>query len=293
MKADRSSIRYLVALWAGLDLAADGYSGKTQYFREMSYAAKAVRSFPLPPSIVVESGWGVHLYWLLKSITEVDDPQRIEKILSSLSDYFQCKRPIAIDSVLRLPDTFNPKHQPSVVQCTVKYLNGEFRYDLEDFEHLTLPGAERNTLPGMDQTPAESVVLQEDDDLGLTDQGFIGGEGVNGQNVGQFLDHELPDSRVVTPPQPASGAASHPAVLRPAVADRIPQSVNQPAVAVTVEEIDDAETVLVVAEGSTDSIADEIVEKVVHKLTGRLMEQMVDQIVEKLYQRITNSPKRQ
>ena len=30
MRADKTGVRYMVALWAGLDLAPEGYSGKTQ-----------------------------------------------------------------------------------------------------------------------------------------------------------------------------------------------------------------------------------------------------------------------
>ncbi len=289
MRADKSGIRYMVALWAGLDLASEGYSGKTQYFKDMSYAAKAVRSFPLAPSIVVESGWGVHLYWLLKGVTEISDPKRIEKLLSSLSDYFQCKRIIPIDSILRLPDTFNSKHQQSVVKCTVKYLNGEFRYDLEEFEKLSLMSADTNVADATEQDLAETVVLQNGSDLAVSEEESAPDAHFGVQNVGNFVGQELPDSRVIPLAKPASRPSVAPGQERAGTVPRVHSDTNDSYVSAEAEEVDDAETVLVVAEGSADSIADEIVEKVVQKLTGQLMDQLVDQIVEKLYQRITNS----
>ncbi len=164
-----------------------GIRAKTEYFKDMSYAAKAVRSFPLPPSIVVESGWGVHLYWLLKSITEISDPRRIEKLLSSLSEYFQCKRIIPIDSILRLPDTFNSKHQSAVVKCTVKYLNGEFRYDLEEFEKLKLVAIDPNAAAGKDQDLAETVVLQNDSDLDVSEEDSLPDTDLDRPNVEHFV----------------------------------------------------------------------------------------------------------
>ena len=80
MKPDKRHIRYLVALWAGMDLTSEGYSGRNRFFFGHAQAAKAIRSFPLPPSIIVESGWGVHLYWLLKQVTEMRDPAPVEAI---------------------------------------------------------------------------------------------------------------------------------------------------------------------------------------------------------------------
>ncbi len=103
MKPDKKHIRYLVALWAGMDLASEGYSGRNRFFFGHSQAARAIRSFPLPPSIIVESGWGVHLYWLLKQVTEIRDPALVEALLRKINVYFQCSTEVGIDSVLRLP----------------------------------------------------------------------------------------------------------------------------------------------------------------------------------------------
>ena len=138
MKPEAQHVKYLLAIWAGLDLGPDGYSGKQVYFFGQPQAAKAVRSFPLPPSIIVESGWGLHLYWLMREIVRIDNPQRIRNILFKVNNYFQCKSEIGLDSILRLPDTTNCKVPTHVIDCRVKYINPDFRYDLDDFENLNL-----------------------------------------------------------------------------------------------------------------------------------------------------------
>lgn len=136
MKPERAYIRYLTALWAGLDFGSEGYSGKNVYFSSTSQAAKAVRSFPLPPSIIVESGRGMHLYWLLNEVTFVASPQLVEALLRKISDYFQCQTEVPIDSCLRLPGTINCKMPGQRLSCEVKFVNTDFRYDLAEFQEL-------------------------------------------------------------------------------------------------------------------------------------------------------------
>jgi len=136
MKTDRHYVQYITALWAGLDFTADGFSGKSRYFSSKAHAAKAIRSFPLPPSIIVESGWGVHLYWLLTEMITVTDVTRIEEMLTKVNSYFLGTTPIKIDSMLRLPGTSNCKMPGEMIKCVAKYVNTDFRYTLEDFERL-------------------------------------------------------------------------------------------------------------------------------------------------------------
>src|SRR5208283_6205893 len=90
MKHRRMSIRYITALWAALDVGGGGYSGKDA-FPDCQKAARTVRNFPLVPSIVVESGRGLHLYWLLDEPMKVLDVARAEKELKRISLYFKGK----------------------------------------------------------------------------------------------------------------------------------------------------------------------------------------------------------
>jgi hypothetical protein len=136
MKPDKEHIRYLTAVWTGLDIGPDGYSGKDKHFTTEKQAIIAVKSFPLEPSIVVQSGRGLHLYWLLKEPKEVTDPGPVEDVLRRMSDFFQCSAEVSLDATFRLPATWNPKHPSHPVLCRVHHLNSSVKYDFSEFENL-------------------------------------------------------------------------------------------------------------------------------------------------------------
>ncbi len=136
MKAEKEHVHYILALWADLDIGPEGHDDKKVFFEGPQQAAKAIRSFPRAPSIIVESGRGAHLYWLLKEVTEITDPERIEKLLGNISDHLQCDTDPSLDTVLRLPETVNTKIPGKPVNCDVKFINPNFRYSLQDFENL-------------------------------------------------------------------------------------------------------------------------------------------------------------
>ncbi|AFM25647.1 hypothetical protein [Desulfomonile tiedjei] len=136
MKAEKEHIHYLVALWADLDIGAEGHEDKRIFYEGPQQAAKAIRSFPRAPSIIVESGRGAHLYWLLKQVLEVTDIEKIEKVLRTISEHLQCDTDVNLDTVLRLPETVNTKVPGKPVNCDVKFINPNFRYTIQDFENL-------------------------------------------------------------------------------------------------------------------------------------------------------------
>jgi hypothetical protein len=212
MKAEKEHVRYIVAFWADLDIGAEGHDEKQKFFEGPREAAKAIRSFPRAPSIIVESGRGAHLYWLLREVTEVNDPERFESILTKINDFLQCDTEVGLDTVLRLPETVNTKIPARPVNCEVKFINGNFRYSVEDFENLgqrivvpspaPAPAQARKASPpsipsfseeepakvplpaasaGGDPSIAESLVLDETiideliDDISMTGSGVTGG----------------------------------------------------------------------------------------------------------------------
>ncbi len=136
MKAEKEHIHYIIALWADLDIGGEGHEEKQIFFEGPQQAAKAIRSFPRAPSIIVESGRGAHLYWLLKQVTEVTDQEKVEKVLKNISEHLQCDTDVNLDTVLRLPETVNTKIPGKPVNCDVKFINPNFRYSLQDFENL-------------------------------------------------------------------------------------------------------------------------------------------------------------
>ncbi len=137
MKAEKEHVHYIVALWADLDIGSEGHEEKKTFFEGPQQAARAIRSFPRAPSIIVESGRGAHLYWLLKEVTEISDPERVERILKNIGTHLNCDTDVELDTTLRLPETVNTKIPGKPVNCDVKFINPNFRYTLQDFENLS------------------------------------------------------------------------------------------------------------------------------------------------------------
>ena len=256
MKPDKRHIRYLVALWVGMDLTSEGYSGRNRFFFGHAQAAKAIRSFPLPPSIIVESGWGVHLYWLLKQVTEIEDPAPVETVLRKINGYFQCRTEVAIDSVLRLPGTVNCKHSSQCVECRIKYINPDFSYDLEEFENLNLgEGAASMKSSTFVKPFAEKPP--------------------HPHGVSQSLAAQAGKQR--KPDEPFSSEQAFSGV--------------SPVMDVVPDEIRGGSTVVVCTEESDEILADEIADKVVGRLSDRFTDKLADVIVEKLVKRLKLHPK--
>jgi hypothetical protein len=266
MKPEKNCIQYATALWCGLDISPEGYSGKKTYFFGHAQAAKAVRSFPLPPSIIVQSGTGLHLYWLFKETVRLDDVSVFEELLTKINKYFQCNSPVQVDSSLRLPGTNNCKTPPHDTECRIKYINIDFRYDLEEFEKLNLSGA---------GSPTRSGSFLESTSIGL------GSAGAAQESIQKDV------------PQPSEYAG------KIQVEDNLeePEPFQDAGSALDSEELeslgllenpDDSQTVVVLAEESADLLAEEIVAKVVDKLSEKLMDELVDRIVDRLASRLTN-----
>ena len=152
-KVDVTSVR---TFWADLDFKhfPDGEAG----------AWAALRSFPLPPTCVVHSGQGLHVYWNLTAplrITGPDDPTigRVEGLLSRLYAHLGGLDSVQdLSRVMRLPGSFNRKSDPPLPVTIVEHNPGT-HYRLEDFEAL-LPAPQATAPPRRPpQAPANGPTL--------------------------------------------------------------------------------------------------------------------------------------
>lgn len=312
MKPDQRHVRYITAFWAGLDLNGDGYSGKDLYFFSKPLAAKAVRSFPLPPSVVVESGVGMHLYWLLQDVVEIDNVQRFENLLNKIGSHFQCKTPTKVDAVLRLPETYNCKVSAQGGICRVKFINADFRYALEDFDKLSLRN--RHAAPAFGAQPSQAeaspersldVVQAHSDEREINDSEDL----LEFLEPGQPMEKKGPAPRPVLQqpvrtaapagkgvqqpsalnafePTPYEAPFERPGAPKEPASRELPQAKPSPELDTPETGVADA-VVEVVEEQSFEAIADRIVDRVVEKLSEKLMDKMVDQIVQKLAMELT------
>lgn len=136
MKPEKKHIRYAVALWAKVYIGEEGNKGRP-YFASPQEAAKTIRRFPKPPTVIVESGTGAHLYWVFDTPLELKDLGRFEKALRHIGSLLKGETELNADAMLRLPETINTMIDERYLQCEVKFINSNFRYRIEDLETIS------------------------------------------------------------------------------------------------------------------------------------------------------------
>lgn len=132
-RADLAECR---ALWADIDCDKDKI--------DRDDALRAIRSLPHPPSIIIDSGGGLHLYWMLREAIDVraGEDEAEEAVVSALrqiagvvgGDPAVCE----LARVMRVPGTLNGK--PGVVAArgepaTVAVIDAEWQRQ-HDFDEL-------------------------------------------------------------------------------------------------------------------------------------------------------------
>lgn len=147
-------------LWCDIDVAGPNHK-QTNLPRTMDEALEFIHSLPWQPSIVVNSGGGVHAYWLFTTPWQFDDEsdrQKAEVLSKKFGEYLIAeglKRGWKIDNVsdlariLRLPGTHNHKSNPPK-QVTMLERHPERRYAVAEFEWLKnfTPPAEHRVQSG-------------------------------------------------------------------------------------------------------------------------------------------------
>src|SRR5262245_19911338 len=114
----KDGVLELPALWADIDFK-DLAGGENE-------AREVVKSFPLTPSIIVNSGHGYHPYFILKE--PIAATLDVEAYLKGISKALRADAAAAeLARVLRVPATFNYKNKEKIM-VTMRGDNGS-RYD--------------------------------------------------------------------------------------------------------------------------------------------------------------------
>ncbi len=123
----------LNALFVDIDCGSDGHKKESMFKSKQDALDFIDNMHGIPkPSIIVDSGNGLHLYWLLKQPITFDsdkDINRTEGLLKKLSLIFGGDSAYDISRVLRVPVTFNYKTK-SPKQCKILEANYNNRYEL-------------------------------------------------------------------------------------------------------------------------------------------------------------------
>lgn len=120
VRGDRAQIAGISALWIDMDVVGAGHSAKA-YPPSFEDARALVAALPLPPSIVVNSGGGLHLWWRFREPWAFEDEtaraaagELVQRWEATVHQY-AAERSWVLDSVhdlprvLRIPGTWRSK----------------------------------------------------------------------------------------------------------------------------------------------------------------------------------------
>jgi putative DNA primase/helicase len=120
----KQNVKDIPTVWADIDykdIPAKEFKGKLE-------------KFPFPPSVIINSGNGQHLYWILESPTQ--DGEQIEKINEwIMNELGGDKQATEFARVMRLPDTTNHKYEDQPL-CKVIENNSNIYTFEELFERV-------------------------------------------------------------------------------------------------------------------------------------------------------------
>ena len=156
-RGKQEDIAGIAALWADVDFAGEAHAGKALPADDADFQ-QLLAELPLRPSLIVDSGHGRHLYWLLQEpwlFTDANDrahaarvakgwhevvcnaAQRLGWSLENLGD---------LTRVLRLPATINRKAVSDLRPVSILDADWDRRFDINDFENF-LPQETADPVP--------------------------------------------------------------------------------------------------------------------------------------------------
>lgn len=155
------TVSSIPGLWVDIDIAGPGHS-QTNLPQNVDEARSIIKTVPFPPTIVVHTGGGLHVYWLFNNpwvLNSTEDKkqakelsERFQKQLLSFAKTREWKLDYTGDlaRVLRVPGTKNYKIQDNPRSVEMIEWHKENRYARETFaEFLKVP--ETN---GLEETKA-------------------------------------------------------------------------------------------------------------------------------------------
>jgi hypothetical protein len=172
----KENIDFITSLWVDIDIGETGHK-KVSSFNSKQEAEQFISKMTPEPSIIVFSGYGFHLYWLLKEPVKVEKVNDIENILNGLIERTQGDSGTGdITRILRVPGTLNYKIPENLIPCKVVRMNPDLKYTLADFQDVAKEGEEIVTeSPGLiDETagaggePLKPLLYWEIQNRGVT-----------------------------------------------------------------------------------------------------------------------------
>jgi hypothetical protein len=154
----KSTVSRVIILFSDYDYAKMGQS--------RDEALEYLRSLLCPPTMIVDSGGGLQVYWLLVNpITSIEDKNFAEKIMAGMCEWWQTDKVKDYSRILRVPGTLNVKYDPPR-ECFIEQPDNGARYSLDQLwamipEKYRTP--QKSSSPGPNGFRATSGNSIEDD----------------------------------------------------------------------------------------------------------------------------------
>ena len=123
-------VKQVNCLWADLDCKGE---------KERQERLQKLKNFKLPPSIIVNSGHGYHVYWLLSQpylIKTNQDKLDIKGYIKGLSIALNGDRTFDLSRILRVPGSKNIKDPDNLLPVEILEFKPALRYKLTEFEQF-------------------------------------------------------------------------------------------------------------------------------------------------------------
>ena len=125
-KGKPNSVSRVTTLWLDTDI---------KDFKNEASMVKALQAFPIPPTFVVHSGHGRHLYWVLR---DSSIPKQAQELMRTISTLVGADLGVHNPSRLfRAPGTTNYKDPKNPVPCVLAEANVQAIYGFDDLTKAT------------------------------------------------------------------------------------------------------------------------------------------------------------
>jgi RepB DNA-primase from phage plasmid len=152
----KANVAPLSVLWADVDTEKNGWNTD-----EVLRTIANVKG-PLAPNMIVKSGGGLHLYWMLDAPCQ--SHSYVEALNRNLAHIFSGDNVHDVSRILRLPGSFNNKRKPAL--CEVVYC---FHFERRDIEEVSDACHANSRVFTGQKWEKDTVVLKREGNAGEAD----------------------------------------------------------------------------------------------------------------------------
>jgi hypothetical protein len=121
-------------------------------------ADRRLSEFPFKPTLIINSGGGLHVYWIFKEPSTKEEMDLCEATMSGMVVRLGGDKQAAEAArILRIPGTLNHKYKPPR-EVSLRYHNGS-RYNLSDFSDLVLDSSANSPVPSVRSTENLDAIM--------------------------------------------------------------------------------------------------------------------------------------